>query len=87
MFRQRRYKWIKADLSEDFDCILHDILLAELAVCLWFSIPVCFLSKRQPRTKINNVFSRFSEITYRVPQGSILGLSHFSIYICDIFLT
>ena len=33
-----------------------------------------FLSNRQQRTKINNVFSRYSEIIYGVPQGSILGL-------------
>ena len=45
-----------------------------------------FLSNRQQRTKMNNVFSRYSEIIYVVPQGSILGPLLFNIYICDIFL-
>ena len=44
-----------------------------------------FLSNRQQRTKINNAFSRYSEIIYGVPQGSILGPLLFNIYICGIF--
>ena len=44
-----------------------------------------FLSNKQQRTKINNAFRYYSEITYGVPQGSILDLLLFNIYICDIF--
>ena len=44
-----------------------------------------FLSNRQQRTKINNAFSRYSEIRHGVPHGSILGPLLFNIYICDIF--
>ena len=44
-----------------------------------------FLSDRQQRTKINNAFSRYSEIIYGVPQRSILDPLLFNIYICDIF--
>ena len=36
------------------------------------------------RTKINNAFSRFSEIIYEVPQWSILGPLLFNSYICDV---
>ena len=43
-----------------------------------------FFSSRQQRTNINNAFSRYSEIIYRVPQGSILGPLFFNVYICDI---
>ena len=35
--------------------------------------------------KINNAFSRYSEVTYGVLQLSILDPLLFSIYICDIF--
>ena len=44
-----------------------------------------FLSNRQQRTKINNPFSRYSEIICGVPQGFILDPLLFNIYICDIF--
>ena len=44
-----------------------------------------FLSNRQQRTKINNAFSRYSEITYGIPQGSILDPLLINIYVCDTF--
>ena len=80
---------ILTDLSKDFDCILNDFLIAKLAAYGFdyqsLRIMESFLSNRQQRTKINNAFSRYSEIIYGVPQGSILGSLFFNIYICDIF--
>ena len=80
---------ILTDLSKAFDCILHDLLIAKLAAYGFdyqsLRIMESFLSNRQQRTKINNAFSRYSEIIYGVPQGSILGPLLFNIYICDIF--
>ena len=80
---------ILTDLSKAFDCILHDLLIAKLAAYGFdyqsLGIMGSFLSNRQQRTKINNAFSRYSEIIYGVPQGSILGPFLFNIYICDIF--
>ena len=80
---------ILTDLSKAFDCILHDILIAKLAAYGFdyqsLRIMESFLSNRQQRTKINNAFSRYSEIIYGVPQGSILGPLLFHVYICDIF--
>ena len=68
---------------------MHDILIAKLAAYRFdyesLRIMESFLSNRQQRTKINNAFSRYSEIIYGVPQGSILDPLHFNIYICDIF--
>ena len=80
---------ILTDLSKAFDSILHDLLIAKLAAYGFdhqsLRIMESFLSKRQQRTKINNAFSRYSEIIYGVPQGSILGPLLFNVYICDIF--
>ena len=80
---------ILADLSKAFDCILHDLLITKLAVCGFnyhsLRIMESFLSNRQQRTKINNAFSRYSEIIYGVPQGSILGPLLYNICIYDIF--
>ena len=80
---------ILTDLSKAYDCILHDLLIAKLTAYGFdyqsLRIMESFLSNRQQRTKINNAFSRYSEIIYGVPQGSILGPLLFNIYICDIF--
>ena len=79
---------ILTDLSKAFDCILH-LLIAKLAAYGFdyqsLRIMESFLSDRQQRKKINNAFSRYSEIIYGVPQGSILSPLLFNVYICDIF--
>ena len=70
---------ILTDLSKAFDCILHDLLIAKLAASGFdyqsLRIIESFLSNRHQRTKFNNAFSRYSEIIYGVPQGSLLGIS------------
>ena len=80
---------ILTDLSKAFDYILHDLSIAKLAAYGFdyqsLRIMESFLSNRQQRAKVNNVFSRYSEIIYGVPQGSILGPLLFNVYICDIF--
>ena len=80
---------ILTDLSEAFDGILHDLLIAKFATYGFdyqsLRIIESFLSNRQQRTKINNSLSRYSEIIHVVPQGSILDPLLFNIYICDIF--
>ena len=79
---------ILTDLSKAFDCILHDLLIAKLAAYGFdyqsLRIMESFLSNRQQRTKINNAFSRYSEIIYGVPQGSILGPLLFNIHISPV---
>ena len=71
---------ILTGLSKAFDCILHDFLIAKLAVNGFeyqsLQIMDSFLSNRQQRIKINNVFSRYSKIIYEVPQAQVYMLCY-----------
>ena len=77
------------DISKATDCIPRDLLIAKRASFGFdyqsIRIMESFLSNKQRRTKINYTFHRYSEITYRVTQGSILGSLLFNICTCDIF--
>ena len=75
-WRGRLDKWVISgatliDLSKAFGCILDNLLMTKLAAYGFdyqsLRIIESFLSNRQQRTKINNAFSRYSEITYEVP--------------------
>ena len=73
-------KWRKClDIGGTSGAILTD--LSKAFDCILYDL----LSNRQQRTKINNGFSRYSEITYGVLQGSILRPLLFNVCICDIF--
>ena len=43
------------------------------------------MSNRNQRVKINEVFSCWKDIEYRILQGSILGPLLFNIHLCDLF--
>ena len=64
------------DLSKPFDCLLHYLLITQLAVYGFDYDSLVFiqsyLSERQQRTKVNNAYSTYSDVLYDVPQGSIL---------------
>ena len=77
------------DLSKAFDCILYDLLIAKLTAYGFdynsLQMLQSYLSNRKQRTKINDAYSEYCKVLFRVPQGSMLGPLLFNIYICDIF--
>ena len=76
------------DLSKAFDCIPHDLIIAKLAAYGFdtnaLKLIHNYLSNRKQRVKINSVYSIWKDISYGVPQGSILGPLLFNIHLCDL---
>ena len=79
------------DLSKAFDCLNHKLLIAKLEAYGFdyssLALVYSYLSERKQRTKINNSFSRWVDITTGIPQGAILGPLLFNIYLNDIFFS
>ena len=80
---------ILMDLSKAFDTINHDLLIAKLNAYGFtknsLRLIKSYLFKRWQRAKINTSFSSWMELLLGVPQGSVLGLLLFNIYIDYLF--
>ena len=77
------------DLSKDFDCIRHDLIIGKLEAYRLqteaLNLVYDYLSNRKQRGKINETFSCWKNIEDGIPQGSILGPLLFNIYLYDPF--
>lgn len=76
------------DLQKAFDCVDHKVLLLKLSKMnvnpnelMYFE---SYLTNRNQKVRVNNVFSESKVIIKGVPQGSILGPLLFKLYINDL---
>ena len=81
---------ILMDLSKSFDTINHSFLLAKLDAYGFsrtsLKLIQNYLCNMQQRISINGSFSDWTEVVTGVPQGSILGLHPFNIFLNYIFM-
>ena len=87
--RDCRKKEKLTDLSKAFDCLPHNLLISKLHAYGFENKAVRFvydyLTSRNQRIKISDIYSPWRDILLGVPQSSILGLLLFNIDICDLF--
>ena len=73
------------DLSKAYDCLPHDLLPAKISAYGFdesaITLIANYLSNRYQRVKIGSTFSSYLEILRGVPQGSILRLILFNLFI------
>ena len=80
---------ISMDLFKAFGYLPHSLIICKLYAygvsANAYKLIASYLYKRKQRVKIENEQSEWLDISKGVPQGSILGLLIFNIFINDIF--
>ena len=82
---------ILMDLSEAFDCLPHDLLIAKLEAYgigkQSLLLLLSYLQQRKQSVKVKGLSGLFQLIKSGVPQGSILGPILFNIFIDNIYFS
>ena len=77
------------DLSKTFDTINHELLITKLHAYEFsteaLEVLLSYLQERWQGAKINTTFNSWTPLLQGFPQGSVLGLMLFNIYINDMF--
>ena len=77
------------DLSKEFDCISHDLIIAKLAAYdvddTALKLIFSYLKNRKQSVRISNTYSNFENIITGLPQSSIAGPLPFDFSIEDPF--
>ena len=84
-----RFALLRQTCLKLFDCLRYGLLIAELeaygyAIKSVKSIQQ-YLTSRKQRVKVSNTYSSWKEFFYGIPQGSLLGLLIFNIFLYDLF--